>query len=156
DVLRALILSNHLQRINRAAILLFDAPWQNAPPGCCRVLASWRNDEALPNIEGQEFSFEAYGFADLFSRDQPVHIEDVQADPRLNAQARNLLVEVKTQGVILFPLVAAGDVYCFLTLHMGVPRSVSNEDLRHIRGLVDQAAVAIYNIRLLETEAEAR
>ena len=156
DILRALLLSNHLQRVNRAAILRFDTPWHDTPPVACRVLASWRADSHLSKIEGQIYPFATYGFAALFQRDQPIHIEDVAADPRLNEAARNLFNLLKARDLILFPLIAAGQWYGTLMLHSGAPRAISNEDLRHIRGLVDQAAVAIYNIQLLETEAQAR
>jgi PAS domain S-box-containing protein len=156
DVLQALMLSNHLKRVHRAGILLFNKPWQDALPANCHVLASWRGESQLPAIVGQVFELKKYGFESLFERDQPVHIEDVTNDPRLNDAARALFLSIQSRSLLLFPLIAAGQWYGMLTMHTGAPNAVSSEDIRHLRGLVDQAAVAIYNIRLLETEAEAR
>ncbi len=155
DVLQALILSNHLQHINRVAILLFDHPWLDQVPDQLMVLASWRGDASLVSMEGNRFAFEEYGFADLFVPDQPVHVYDVESDTRVNSTARDWYRLLKTRSVSWFPLVASGNWYGMLSLHSELPSKASPEDLRHLCGLVDQAAVAIYNTRLLETEERA-
>jgi two-component system sensor histidine kinase KdpD len=156
DVLHALTLSNYLRHINRAAILLFDQPWQDHTPEHCRALASWRGRSDLASIEGRIFPLAEYGFEKLFAHDQPVQIEDVQTHPEVNEKARALFAQLHTRSVILFPLVASGQWYGMLSLHAETPGLVGDEDVRHMRGLADQAAVAIYNIRLLEAEARAR
>jgi two-component system, OmpR family, sensor histidine kinase KdpD len=156
DVLRALILSNYLQRINRAAILIFDQPWADDPPRTLRALASWRSNASLASIAGRVFPLREYGFANLFAREQPAHVEDVRTSAAVNPTARTLFDSLNTRSVIAFPLVAASQWYGMLTLHSDTPSPIGDDDMRHLRGLADQAAVAIYNIRLLETEAEAR
>jgi PAS domain S-box-containing protein len=156
DVLHALILSNYLRRINRAAIFLFDQPWLDRVPAASYALASWRGSADMLSIEGKSFPFDEYGFADLFVLDQPTYVQDIETDPHVNAKARAWYRQLKTRSVALFPLVAAGQWYGMLSLHSESPGQLNAEDLRHMRALADQAAVAIYNIRLLEAEAKAR
>ncbi|MCL5999313.1 MAG: PAS domain-containing protein [Chloroflexi bacterium] len=156
DVLHALTLSNFIRRVNRAAIFLFEKPWQDNPPDTCRVLASWRSSHSLTSIEGQIFPLLEYGLNELFVLDQPMHIQDVRTDPRVNENMRTLFGRLHTCSVTMFPLVASGQWYGMLSLHSDSPGHVSEEDMLHMRGLADQAAVAIHNIRLLEAEAQAR
>ncbi|HEY3343079.1 MAG TPA: ATP-binding protein, partial [Anaerolineae bacterium] len=156
DVLHALILSNYLRRINRAAILLFDQPWLDQAPASCQALASWRASSDLVSIEGKTFTFEDYGFADLFVPDQPTYIQDIETDLHVNPRARRWYQQLKTRSVIFFPLVAAGQCFGMLSLHSEFRGQVNPENLRHMRGLTDQAAIAIHNIRLLAEEAKAR
>jgi two-component system, OmpR family, sensor histidine kinase KdpD len=63
---------------------------------------------------------------------------------------------LKTHSLIIFPLTARGVWYGVLSLHFQLRRAIKVDDLRHIRGLVDQTAIAIDNIRLLAAEAKAR
>jgi PAS domain S-box-containing protein len=156
DVLRALALSTYLEQVNRAAVLLFDSPWQDGPPASARVLTSWKSEERLPDLVQREMRMAEQGLTELFLRDQPVYVRDVAQDARLSENTRAWLLSQQCDGVIMFPLVAAGQWYGMLGLFIGSGRVLSDEDARHVRGLVDQAAVAIYNMRLLETEAAAR
>ncbi|HSD85759.1 MAG TPA: ATP-binding protein, partial [Anaerolineae bacterium] len=63
---------------------------------------------------------------------------------------------LKTHGLIMFPLVARGIWYGVWSLHYTLRRTIKVDDLRHMRGLVDQAAIALDNIRSLAAEAKAR
>ena len=63
---------------------------------------------------------------------------------------------LKTRSLIIFPLIARGEWYGVLSLHFKQRRAIKVDDLRHLRGLVDQTAIAIDNIRSLAAEAKAR
>ena len=63
---------------------------------------------------------------------------------------------MKTRSLIIFPLIAGGQWYGALSLHFNMRHAIAVEDLRHLRGLVDQTAIAINTIRLLAAEAKAR
>ena len=95
DVLHALILSNYLRRINRAAIFLFDQPWLDRMPGTSYALASWRGSADMLSIEGKSFPFDEYGFADLFVADQPTYVQDIETDPHVNAQSARVVSAAK-------------------------------------------------------------
>jgi two-component system sensor histidine kinase KdpD len=53
-------------------------------------------------------------------------------------------------------LIAGGEWYGLLSFHFNTRRMTNLDDLRHVRGLVDETAIVIKNMRLLEAESLAR
>ncbi|MGF1506803.1 MAG: PAS domain S-box protein, partial [Anaerolineae bacterium] len=158
-VLQAMLDSEYLGDPNRAAVLVFDRPWldDDDPPECCDVMAEWQRQEGdLPPLLESSYLFEEYAFTRLFQRDSPTVIEDVGSDERLNEQARQLFVDSGAGTITLFPLKANAEWYGVLSLHHADYHSLEEDRLRHLSGIVDQAAVAIASRRLLEAEAQAR
>ncbi len=157
EVLHALLSSSELKKASRASIAIFDEPWRDeAIPQRCSLLAAWNTDTDVPLFVGQRFTLEGYGFIPPYSRDAPIVIEEVRSNPALSARVRKRFEILKTRSLIIFPLIAGGEWYGALSLHFRVRRAIAMEDLRHLRGLVDQAAIAINNIRSLAAEAKAR
>lgn len=70
--------------------------------------------------------------------------------------ARKRFADLRTRSLIILPLIAGGEWYGLLSLHFKTHRMNTIDDLRHVRGLVNEAAIAIKNMRLLETESKAR
>ena len=66
------------------------------------------------------------------------------------------LPDLRTHSLIILPLIAGGEWYGLLSLHFKTRRMTNMDDLRHMRGLVDETAIAIKNMRLLEAESQAR
>ncbi|HTP08111.1 MAG TPA: ATP-binding protein [Anaerolineae bacterium] len=157
EVLDALLSSSYLKAASRASIAIFESPWRaEAIPEYCSLLAAWNIEPELPLFVGQRFSLEGYGFVPPYSRDEPTVIEDVRTQRALNERVRQRFERLKTRSFIIFPLVAGGECYGALSLHFQTRRAIVREDLRHLRGLVDQAAIAINTIRSLAAEAQAR
>ncbi len=157
EVLHALLSSSELKAASRASIAIFDEPWRDdAIPRECSLLAAWNDDAALPMFVGQRFTLDGYGFVPPYSRDAPVVIEDVRSTRALSEQVRRRFEILKTRSLIIFPLIAGGQWYGALSLHFRLRRAIAVEDLRHVRGLVDQAAIAVNTIRSLAAEAQAR
>jgi signal transduction histidine kinase len=157
EVLKALLSSSYLKAASRASIAIFDQPWRDdATPQRCSLLAAWNTDADLPLFVGQRFTLEGYGFIPPYSRDEPKVIEDVHTNHALTEHVRRRFENLKTRSLIIFPLIAGGEWYGALSLHFKVRRAINLEDLRHLRGLVDQAAMAINTIRSLAAEAQAR
>ncbi len=92
----------------------------------------------------------------LFSRDQPVVIEDAATDERLMPTTRRMLADQGTHSLILFPLVASDTWFGMLNLHFPSRWDPSEATLLYLRGLVGQVAVALHNMLLLKAEAKAR
>jgi two-component system sensor histidine kinase KdpD len=105
---------------------------------------------------GKELSLLDYGLIEPYSRDEPLSILDIRSDSRLPEAVRTRLMELKVSSIVIFPLIAVGNWYGLLSLHFEQARMLNNEDIRHLRGVVDEAANAIYNFRLLQAEAAAR
>lgn len=156
EVLQALLASSYLRKASRASIAIFDRPWSDDDPPQCHILAAWNSEEDLPAFVGQRFTLDGLGLVPPYSREAPAVIEDVRLAPALPERVRQRFEILKTRSLIVFPLIAGDQWYGALSLHFNVRRAVAVEDLRHLRGLVDQTAIAIDNIRLLAAEAKAR
>jgi GAF domain-containing protein len=157
EVLHALFSSSELKTASRASVAIFDAPWQDdAIPQYCSLLAAWNSEAEVPLLVGQPFTLEGYGFVPPYARDKPIVIEDVRSAGGLSESVRRRFEMLKTRSLIIFPLIAGDEWYGALSLQFRLRRAIALEDLRHLRGLVDQAAIAINNFRSLDAEATAR
>lgn len=155
ELLEALVESRYLQGVARANIVLFEKPWDGqGHSGHVEIAASWNADGSMPM--GETYNAREYELMELYTPDKPVIIRNVQTDPRLSNSLKELFASFDTYSMVLYPLVAAGYWYGMLSLHWAEPYSAEERVTRHIQGLADQIAAAVYNSRLLESEAEAR
>jgi len=154
-VLEALVSSRALGDANRATIGVFSEPWGDQPPKMLQIVADWRRDPSAPDDTGKYYRVEGSELATLWSPDKPLVLPDIQVDPRaaeLEAQAGRL----GFRSGVFFPLTASGQWFGIFGIFFDRPQPLGEEDVRHMQGLVDQAASAIYNIGLLRSEAAAR
>jgi signal transduction histidine kinase len=158
EVLQALLSSSHFKLASRASIAVFDSPWSDDrdPPQRCEILAAWNKDADLPTFAGERLTLAEYGLIPPYTRDKPIVIENVRAKREYPQSTRQRFEAWKTHSLIIIPLVAGGNWYGMLSLHFKIRRAIETDDLRHLRGLVDETAIAIDNIRLLAAEAQAR
>ena len=157
EVLQALLASSYLRKTSRASLAIFERPWSDdAPPRYCDILAAWNSADDVPAFVGQRFTLEGLGLVPPYSPESPNVIEDIRLNRSLSERARQRFEVLKTRSLIIVPLIAGGQWYGVLSLHFNVRHAVAVEDLRHLRGLVDQIAIAIDNFRLLAAEATAR
>jgi signal transduction histidine kinase len=158
EVLNLLVSSSYLKDVSRASIAILEGPWveNNPPPEKCFILAEWNRGTRLPRFKDQHFTLEEYGVTQPVPYEQPIVITDIQSIVSLPDRVRRRFMELKTHSLIILPLIAGGEWYGLLSLHFKTRRMTSLDDLRHVRGLVDEAALVIKNMRLLETESQAR
>ena len=157
EVLQALLSSSYLRKASRASIAIFDVPWSDdTPPRHCTMLAAWNSEVEVPAFVGQRMTLEEYGVAPPYTRHEPIVIEDTRSKREWPESIRYRFEVLKTRSLIIFPLIAGGQWYGLLSLHFSARRALTVEDVRHLRGLVDQTSIAINNIRLLAAEAKAR
>jgi PAS domain S-box-containing protein len=156
EVLAALLSSSYLTTVSRASIAIFTTPFGEEPLPLCEILTAWNKDTTLPDFVGQRLTLEEIGMRPPYTPDKPTVIENTQAKKALAPQVRRRFAALNTHGAILFPLMARGVWYGVLSFHYRQKRAINVDDLRHLRGLVDQAAIAIDNIRSLAGEAKAR
>ena len=142
--------------VSRASIAIFTAPFAEEQPPLCEILAAWNRETDLPNFVGERLTLEETGLLPPYLHDKPIVIENVQTKKEFPRNVRHRFELLKTRSLIIFPLIARGAWYGVLSLHFQQRRAIKVDDLRHIRGLVDQTAIAIDNIRLLAAEAKAR
>jgi len=159
-VLKTLMSAAELRSAQRAFVLFFESP-PVGPSHDIEVIASWVSVPFLtnpnPNESMSEASlFEDLAVLDLFHPTKPVIVTEILKDERLSPVVRDLLLEGQIHSVAIFPLVALGNwLGCLLVFYSKEMRFEPIE-LRHIKVLVDQATITLYNLQLLEIEAESR
>jgi two-component system sensor histidine kinase KdpD len=93
---------------------------------------------------------------DLVQPKRPVIINTIQSDPRLYPQVREILMEENFQTLIIFPLVAIANWVGCLFVYYQQEHQFNHVDLRHLKVLVDQASITLYNLKLLLAEEDLR
>jgi PAS domain S-box-containing protein len=158
ELLRILLANRHFTGCTRVGILVFDHPWVEwlPLPEYASMVASLGRDDRANGLDYPRYPLDTHWLMQSGIRNGPVFVGDALTEPGLPEQAREILVQFGGRRFALFPLNASGELYGLLVFHFDSPESVGADDVRHVEGLVDQAAVAIRNIRLFEAEALAR
>jgi signal transduction histidine kinase len=158
EVLRVLLSSSYLKNISRASIAILEKPWvENQPaPRYGLILAEWNKGSGHPKFLNQRLTLEELGVLFPAPFGKPIIIQDIQSIGSLSESVHKRFASLGTHSLIILPLIAGGEWYGLLSLHFRTHLITNLDDLRHVRGLVDETAIAIKNMRLLETEANAR
>lgn len=157
-VLKTLMSATELRNAIRAYILFFEHP-ERGPAYGLDILASW--SAAQGGDVPFEWSNEAGIFDDLASLElyhpsKPVLVSQIRNDHRLSPGVQALLAERQIQSISIFPLVALGKWFGCLMVFFSQENIFQQIELRHIKVSVDQAAITLFNLQLLEIEAESR
>jgi signal transduction histidine kinase len=152
-VLETLLSNRNLADASRASLIIFDDPQGDGPPTYTEPVAVWQRD---PDQTGAQVSLDKRELLKLCRRDSPLVIEDSHDDPRVDGGSRQSFESIGTRSLVIYPLVAGGLWYGVIAFHWTEPHQIADDEARHIMGLVDQAAAAIYSFRLLVAEAQAR
>jgi signal transduction histidine kinase len=158
EVLHVLQSNSYFAHASRIVVNVFDRPWDNEdePPLVMETFAELSDGLSRPSARGRYLSPEVLWLREIHLRDGPFQVENAQDVAGLSKNARQLLAKAGTSSLTLFPLIARGQWYGILSAHFVQVQTFSDEEMRHIQGLVDQVAIAIYNMRLFQAEAEAR
>jgi PAS domain S-box-containing protein len=157
-VLKTLMSASELRSAKRAFILFFESP-QAGRFHEIEVIASWLSVPNLDNpndLSNETSLFEDLAILDLFNPSKPVIVTEIAKDQRLTPAVRDTLLEGKILTVAIFPLVALGNWLGCLLVYFPQEKRFEPVEFRHIKVLVDQASITLYNLQLLETEAESR
>jgi GAF domain-containing protein len=162
DVLQALVQSTTLQRIERVNLLLFDRPLlPDEQPDAFTVAAVWeRAGEAPGGYErvpagtppaGTRYEFDQFPAARIITRHEPTAVNDVAEDTRFDEISRDLfLKQLGMRSVIFWPLMIGRQWIGVFSGQARTPLRLREDETRQIGSLIDQAAVVLQNIRLLE------
>ncbi|RME76346.1 MAG: GAF domain-containing protein, partial [Chloroflexi bacterium] len=131
---------------------LFNRPWsEDQQPDWIDVMARWNR---LP-IERFQDRYQLADFPaalDMLHADDITVISDVNTDPRLDDHSRQLYRDVfGVQSTLIAPLVVGGEWIGFISAIYQEPTEFSDTDLRRLKSLSDQAAVAVRGIYQLQT-----
>ena len=158
DVLSVLLSSSYLKDASRASIAILDRPLVKGetPPAHCFILTEWNKDTDQPRFINHQFTLKEYGLVFPIPYGKPIVIPDIQSRKKLPEYVRKRFADLGTKGLIILPLIASDEWYGLLSLHFNTRFMPNMDDLQHVRGLVDETAIAIKNMRLLEEESQAR
>ena len=159
-VLKTLMAASELRPAQRAFVLFFESTPDDLPHEI-EIIASWPSGSNPSNPNPNESLNEARLFEDLASLDlfhpsRPVVVMGITKDQRLSQNVRDQLLAMRIQALATVPLVALGNWLGCLLVFFPQEQHFEPVDLQHIKVLVDQATITLYNLQLLEIEAGSR
>jgi len=154
-VLKTLMSAHELRPAQRAALLFFDNP-RVGPARGMEVTASWLSSQNLSPWASEVNLYEEPALWELLQPNRTVAITGIQSDPRLSPSVREYLLEGQIQTLAIFPLVASGDWLGSLLVYYKQEHPFDHIELRHLKVLIDQATITLYNLHLLKVEEESR
>jgi len=159
SVLKTLMSTTELRTAKRAFVLFFETPMSNLHD--FDILASWSTLLDLTNADpdmvlNETTLVEELVLLGLFNPSKTTMISDITKNQRLTPIVKGLLEKKQIRSLAIFPLVALGKWLGCLLVFFPMEKNFEPIDLRHIKVLVDQAAITLYNLQLLKIEAESR
>jgi PAS domain S-box-containing protein len=155
EVVQALLGSRYLSHAIQCAVLTFNVLWSDERPEQYAVAAVSHVDKPLLGFAANRLLTES-SLNHLLSSTDPVFIEDVHTDPRLDQATRDTFAGNGVCSTMIFPLITGRRYFGLLVLYFASPQHWSQEDHRHVQVFVDQICVTIDNVRLFAAEAQAR
>jgi K+-sensing histidine kinase KdpD len=154
-VLKTLMTAFDLRAAQRAAMLLFENP-KVGPARGVELGAAWLSSQTLSPWLSESNLYEEPGLWELLQPNQTVVITGIQSDPRLSPVVRDFLLDGQIQTLVIFPLVASAVWLGCVLVFYHQENQFDHIKLRHLRLLVDQATITLYNLQLLEVAEESR
>ena len=154
-VLKTLMSAYELRSAQRAAMLFFDN-YKVGPASGLELKTVWQSNQHHFHWLNESNLYEEPALCELLQPNRTVVITGIQSDPRLTPSVRSFLLEGQIQSLVIFPLVASRNWLGCLLVYYKQEKHFDHIELRHLKVLVDQATVTLYNLQLLEVEEESR
>jgi PAS domain S-box-containing protein len=154
-VLKALMSARELRSAERAALLFFEKALDE-PVRAIDSVATWQATQHLEPWERELALYEEPALWELFRSGKPGLFPEVEQDARLAPAVRDLLLKGSVKSLAIFPLVALGKWIGVLLVYYQVEHEFDSIELRHLKVLIDQATITLYNLQLLEVEEDLR
>jgi PAS domain S-box-containing protein len=154
DVLHVLMNTSYLKGCRYALAGVFNRAWVNNddPPESMQLIATYGTEEKQLQVHGKDYKLDRQWLSAGHIGQQPFCMPDFTTAPLHG----DISWVADARSLITLPLVTAGACYGLLGFVYDRTSCLEPDDARHVRGLADQAAAAIHNMRLLEAEARAR
>jgi len=154
-VLKTLMTAHEFQNAFRAALLFFDDVSVGKNHGV-EFSAAWQSSQTLSPWTNESVLYEDHSFVQLLQPNQTIIISNINEDPRLSPVIRKILNEAQINMVIAFPMIALGTWLGCLVVYFPQEREFDHIELRHLKILIDQTTITLFNLQLLEVEEESR
>lgn len=153
-VLKTLMSANELRSAEQAVLLYFNHPKYEVSTGV-EITSIWKSDPNLPDWLLIENITEEPALSEIFKTNRVMYIAGTHSSnfpPFLN----EFLKKNKIKTLITFPIITTGRQLGSLLIGYEENQRIDHINLRQLKVLVDQAAITLYNLQLLETEEESR
>lgn len=151
EVLLALVRNTSLSRLDRASISLYNRPWMTEMPETITTVAGWDKHNNQQTMTFTPYPLQHFPFSRFISRERPIIVYDITTDPRMDENLRNLLVQqLGVRGLINLPVVAGGVFIGAVVGMSNQPFLLTDDEVKQISSLTDQASAVIQNLRLFE------
>jgi PAS domain S-box-containing protein len=154
-VLKTLMSAHELRLATRAALVFFVDP-QAGPAHGVEIPTTWMATPEVVPWTSEPNLYEEPDLWELLFPNRTLVIPEIDTDPRLSIPLRTILREAQIQTMAIFPLVATGEWLGSLFVFFKEERLFDHIGVRHLKIMVDQAAVTLYNLKLLTIEEESR
>ena len=155
SVLKTLMSAQELRSAQRAALLFFIDP-KTGPFKGVELVAAWQSNQRVAPWPGEANIFEEPSLWKMFQPNRTVVATTTQSEPRIPQGVRKLLMEGQFKTLVIFPMFASGEWLGCLLLFYEQEHHFEPIELRHLKVLVSQATITLYNLQLLEVEEESR
>lgn len=139
------------QDSHHISLNFFDRPWTKEElPQQIDVLARWTSLPGSTFIP--RYPFAAFpSLAKLLKTNVPLIVDDFEHDPRVDENARTLYVKrFQSKSALFISIVVSGQWLGFVNASYPEPKTFPEKEIRRLVALVNQAAVAIQNLRNVE------
>ncbi|OGO27780.1 MAG: hypothetical protein A2W33_08905 [Chloroflexi bacterium RBG_16_52_11] len=152
DIISALSIYSLLGQADiNLTIDLFDQPWTTQRQPQYIFVVSRKSASKTDTLRRQYQLSSLPSLLEILRQNRPTIISDVELDPRLDDNLRDILLRsFHAQSTIFVPLVVSGQWIGYLNGIFGQKIDCGDRDLRRLLVLSNLAAVAIQNIRLLD------
>ncbi|MBK9052564.1 MAG: GAF domain-containing protein [Chloroflexi bacterium] len=156
EVMDALVESTALRRLDRANIVLYDHPWVNQMPNTGTVIAVWEQNGEPPRAPvGTVYQARQFPSIELFSANHPTLFQDVTTDKRIDPNLRSLMLDrLGMRSLFVFPFIIGSQWWGFISGQASQTAHLTDEEVRQITSLSEQAATVIQTLRLFEQATE--
>jgi len=138
------------QGSHHISLVYFDHPWtKDKLPDQLTILSRWTE---TPSDLPTTYPFTSFpALANLLKPDLPVLVENFERDPRLDENTRILYTQrIGAKSACFFSIVVSGEWLGFINASYPNEKHFPESEVRRTSALVNQAAVAIQNLRNVE------
>jgi PAS domain S-box-containing protein len=154
-VLKTLMSAHEFQNSFRSALLFFNDVAFGKDHGV-ELAASWQSSQSLSPWISESSLYEEHSFLQMLQPNQTVIISNIHEDPRISPNIRKVMREAQINMLMAFPLVAMGKWLGSLIVYFPQEQLFDRIELRHLKILIDQTTITLFNLQLLEVEEESR
>jgi len=154
EVARALVQYGARTGLDLARVLVVDTPEE---PTHVVMGEHWAVDGRPVHPYGTRLHLADFGLRQFIHPTEAFTVEDIYADPRVDAQARTVLEVLRLRSFALVPISIGQRMLGALLVGRDTPYAFPEKLVRNLWTLCGQAAIAMENLRLLEeTRRRAR